>query len=400
MLTYLKHTRQTDRSMIINSVIMAQLDNLYIGLHINKPEYTKRSVAHLIKIRDCNRTAIRNTIALCKLNEVETITTDQLSQIDYHLSSSPISTVFGGLHTESILTANRSPLHSTEYQIMYAKLILALCGIDDFNEMNAIVVPSFTSQDSSYTINLVRFAIPLSISSNRNGIRCSNARSINDLVSQLRSSDISLDRVIPLFKLINIDVLPDYSSGIGITKTTIEKKISSDKANQYFSHVIGSIGICDTMRPSLEADFTDTVDPGGSDVSDDNTKDKSIETDETTTKLTTDDPVESTEDQPVTDPSNPDNPQPGQDQIGGENNTDDAKGMFGLNLELPKNETLDDFLYKMTVASKIDEIVAFNHDKLSTEVVSVLQRWKSLFLFLVAVSETKKILSKFKVKII
>ena len=72
--------------------------------------------------------------------------------------------------------------------------------------------------------------------------------------------------------------------------------------------------------------------------------------------------------------------------------------LMGLNLELPLNETLDDFMYKLSVAKFIDNVIEFNHDELPLDTVTLLTQWKSMFLYLTDAGETVRLLKELNIK--
>ena len=85
----------------------------------------------------------------------------------------------------------------------------------------------------------------------------------------------------------------------------------------------------------------------------------------------------------------------------GEDKEADSKPMIlGLGLKLAKGETLDDYLYKVTVANYISDLIKFNHDGLPQDTVNLLKNWKDGFLFLAAAEETEALLSELNINVL
>lgn len=412
MLNFIKLDRYTDRRIVVNTILSAMLDNIWLTLYTNRRYHQGKSAKHIYNTIRQNKAKIAQILAWLKINEAEAITFEQLNLIEQQLVSnaSELNVVnISGIRVDQIYSANPVSYINTARQINYANLVIALSGANYYNELSGITLPMFNITSNGYTVTLLTTTLPVNIPKTV----CNKYRSIDDLISRVTDNGkLPVDRLREFYRIINIDMLPDITTGMALTLISPEKKYSSSKADRYFQRISR---MYDIMNPSLEADFTDTVDAGKVEPATEDKPEPKEEIDKPSEEPTdTKEPVEPTpeedttakSDEPTEEPTadttdNPDNPQPDQPvQPVGTNNTEDAKGMLGLNLELPKNENLDDFLFKLTVASKIDEIIAFNHDELETEVVTLLQRWKSLYLFLVSVKETKKLLSKLKVKIL
>lgn len=226
---------------------------------------------------------------------------------------------------------------------------------------------------------------------------------------------------------INIGVLPDVCSGIGITRFYYEAYNASLATQRFVNETSAYIEDFDLIdmsvksnnadvsqhtiliKPyaSLEADFTDSVDPGEeapekTDKAE--TPDPAEPADETSSE-TIEDPDASEADAPdksetdeTSDPTSTEE-DPAIPSDDGSNNEEETKPpLLGINLALANNETLDSFLYKVTVAKFIDNVIQFNHDELPLETVATLTQWKSALLFLTDAEETKKLLAELKIK--
>ena len=240
------------------------------------------------------------------------------------------------------------------------------------------------------------------------------------------------NQLIQFCTTINIGTLPDIKSGNGLTKYLYEAYASSKITRQYiedhdviisdlgkivqalsykslntidYAHIVGSLEAqtSDTSDPDedtdLEADADTAEDEGG----DDNESSESPTTteDQDAPDKSDDDTSDAdvSDEEPTADtPTNLDDDNPSEDGL---DNTDtpDRPVLFGLNLTLPKNETLDDFMYKVSIARFIDNVIEYNRDEFPMETVTLLKRWKSSMLFLTDATETQRLLKDLKIKV-
>lgn len=216
---------------------------------------------------------------------------------------------------------------------------------------------------------------------------------------------------------INIGIIPDVQSGLGLTCFSFESYFTSDTLRKFVnesnsfiynkSYVINALyqnnkDLFVETQSALEADFTDQVAPedDGTTLNEDPGNEEDQDPTENTDTATdpdvsaSEDPSDETIPEEPTDPPQEDNPLSGQD-----NPEESTPKLLGFDVKLAVKETLDTFLYKVSVARFIDNAIEFNHDDLPTEKVSILRKWKSMMLFLADAEETKRLLKSLKIKL-
>lgn len=223
----------------------------------------------------------------------------------------------------------------------------------------------------------------------------------------LRQNDFSVLQSIA--SAITIGILPDIQSGIGLTCFPYEAVLASPLLRAYCYQVKGDIlhrgqfynallvknawiVQFENARTqiALEADYSDTVSPGDEEA-DSATDDAETESEEQTTE-DTDDATSESGDEPLT-PNQDDPSEDGTDTV-----QESKPVLLGINLALPKNETLDSYMYKFYAAKYIDNVIEFNHENLPLETITLLTKWKSLLLFLTDAEETQKLFKDLKIK--
>jgi hypothetical protein len=232
--------------------------------------------------------------------------------------------------------------------------------------------------------------------------------------------------------------VPDAKSGVGITAFPYEAYLSSASIKRLVDlggislynkdTIINALAVnnpwlyklCSILNSvSLEADYSDQI--GGSEETPNKSSDESEpkpdekpkEEDPKAVKLEADDPAgdisaddaggSELDNLSADDDLSVDNDPSGDGSIadpedGLDNPGERKKKMLGITLSLPKSETLDTFMYKLSVANYIDNVVKYNHDGIPVETLTALVRWKSMLLFLTDAEDTERFLKELKIK--
>jgi hypothetical protein len=221
---------------------------------------------------------------------------------------------------------------------------------------------------------------------------------------------------------INIGILPDLDSGLGLTlfpfesfyvSDTLKKYISETDINSIEKHIsifdyetvfntilLNNPVLKETHSAAMEADFTDQV-GDSEETTDGNEEDQPVddsldtgEEDQLSEEPETD---ASTDDTQVDAMINTDNSENNSSFDDSNNQEQTEKKLLGFDVKLVVNETLDRFMYKVSVAKFVDNLIKFNHDDVPTESVAILRKWKNSFLFLTDADETKRLLKSLKI---
>lgn len=305
--------------------------------------------------------------------------------------------------------------------------VLSLTNRLEYTDASIIVPYLRITSSNDYVKDLV--PIELSFNKKKEIKPTSNQHLWYNIFNGLRFNTSLLENKENFDKLcatINIGVLPDIGSGIGITRFYYEAYNASLVTQRFVKESSAFIEDFDLIEStiksnnadasqhtilikpyaSLEADLTDSVDPG------EDAPKKTDEADPAEPESADEDSSETIEDPDTTEADAPDKSEtaeagdptsteedPAIPSDDGSNNEEETKPpLLGINLALANNETLDSFLYKVTVAKFIDNVIQFNHDELPLETVATLTQWKSMFLFLTDAEETKKLLAELKIK--
>ncbi len=241
----------------------------------------------------------------------------------------------------------------------------------------------------------------------------------------LPSGQSNRNAIIDLFRACYIPTLPSATNGIGLSTMPIDAITSSHNTGRPLYHYIDT-SIIQALRTNnrivptldelvshltaqtakiaqhaLEAD-TDELD------TEDDPADEAPADDDPSLGGDNDDPSPDDNDDPSADGGDPQDDEtgddPDEDNPDTDNPTNDTQGdeeaepehveLLKLDLELAKDETLDDLLYKISVAKYITELK--KQGRVSGNKLKALMGWKHKFLFLVSAKETKKFLTHLK----
>lgn len=417
----LRSADSQDPQVRIAAAIEMSIDRVYLALYYKRAPH--KSVTHihrlLLKMNadiqrltskiwvNPNITSVLNNINILYRNIIESSEVNKVV-LDYQL-------------LESLVI----PYDQTHNIIRSIKFVLAIADKINYIDSNMVVPYIRITPDNNYIKDLV--VINLSFKNEKSQRPTSSEQLWYNIFYGLRLNTSLLGNKENFDKLcatINIGVLPDSWSGIGLTHFYYEA-YNASSALQQFVKITGAtiidFELVDTIirnnnndtitqnilikqYPSLEADSTDSVAPGEEEKpeekpADDTTKTKddnlsSEPIDETTDESAT--PDKSASDAPSDEAPVQEDEIPTEDTSASEEETQPQ--LLGTTLTLTTNDTLDNFLYKITVAKFIDNVIQFNHDELPLETVAMLTQWKSTLLFLTAAEETKKLLTELKIK--
>lgn len=402
------------------------VDKLFMGMYCRRSVHTQRSVVYIRTAMLSIGTMVSSVLKGVTLNSVETSVLNHLDTLNYIIINNSILVreVESAQPIEDLIRRSSIDGHVVDDLIKQIKLVLAIANQIDYDDTK-IVVPFIRVGQSPYTKAVTSHDVIFNL-----------ARDVNVLKSidlwyrlyyALRFTIYDTNpfaAISTLCAAINIGTLPDAATGLGLTRFTYEAYVASDLTRRFFHQ--SDCRLCDdsmimsvlsvnnpwmsndlsTMYNvgSLEADFTDSVSP-------DNPTDNGGATDDKADNALPDAEDPSSDDNTDLDPtnapdksvdaSNPDANTPDDPSASdGLDNTDESRPvLLGLNLTLAKNETLDDFMYKVSVAKFVDTVIEFNHDELPTETVAILSNWKSSLLFLTDAGETVRLLKELNIKL-
>lgn len=401
---------------------------LYISrLRANFPK-NKKSYKHLTSsILFCKSCVIRVLLSNVELNAIESNTINRLSDllnsilyknnIDRYIQSK--DQIFASLD-QSSFSANL--VQSVKREIQF---VLAIANQLDYTD-DVIVIPyirSFTSHEAfnkdTMTLTDVRFDLRVDQTKN-------NASDLWYRIYQGVKFFGSREDVIKIFQhlclAINIGILPDLESGLGINlfpfesfyvSDTLKKYISETDINSIEKHIsifdyetvfnailLNNQVLKETHSAAMEADFTDQV--GESEEPTDGNEedqqvDDSLDTGEEDPSSEEPEADASTDDTQVDAMTNTDNSENNSSTDDLNNQEQTEKKLLGFDVKLVVNETLDNFMYKVSVAKFVDNLIKFNHDDVPSESVAILRKWKNSLLFLTDAEETKRLLKSLKI---
>lgn len=434
------------RLRLVRMTILRYVDAIYLTTYSSRRPFTNKSVEHIVS---ATHDGIRKASAFIKsteLNDVENRVFGKLRGLlsaVQNNSNDKVERIIHDTDDINLLLSREDNINSGSSTLKYIRLVLAMCGQFDYNDIS-IVLPNFSihrnNDGETYRYSRSIYSTGYGIEANLNTTTTYSTTMWYNLFKMIivpgtgeRNSDVTR-----ICSILHIPVAPDVRSGIGIDKVTYDSYLASDIVKRYMMMMNGTVldtapiknalqvnnrGILDSSvmgkelykRPS-DIMYTGSYEANADDIVIDNKPDENNPPaegdDPPEDELSIDDPTKAEGDDPPEDevqidsnvdetgdnPDDPDNP-PEESPDGGDNNTDEPnEGLLGLNFELPKNETLDDLLYKITVAKQIDTIVKLNQKEVPIETVTALTNWKALYLFLVSVKETERFLDKFKIK--
>jgi len=403
-----------------------------MAMYCRRSAFSLKSTEHIYNAILKIRPRIAEVLEGIHLNSIEGITLDRLESLGHVILNEnnlvrqvPFDTVH--------MLLDRIPCQSEVIDdlIRSAKFVLAVAGQFDYDD-SSFIVPHIRiiESDAPYAKAYTKVDAGFNITSPKNG-------QINDLWYRIFGGvALSIQGDNPylvmeaLCSTINIGTIPDIATGLGISKFSYESFVASDITKRFVKSTVG-IELCDdslvkTMMTknnswmsknfsviynglgSLEAANNDAAwkDYGKSTDSTDSTNDSTSDDSSTAPDKSADISSDDTSDPEQT---GTDDTEAGIDDTANTNpdktsvtpEVPEVKArpvLMGLNLELPLNETLDDFMYKLSVAKFIDNVIEFNHDELPLDTVTLLTQWKSMFLYLTDAGETVRLLKELNIK--
>lgn len=425
------------RDVKINIAIELYIDCIFLAMYYQNA-LSIQSVKHVSKAIIDAKLLILQMLSGISLNTLEQIVFCELADtLSGVLSGKPVGRYVSKFENIEILY-NRT---NVSYDmIRLAKFILSVANQIDYRDTaivipKLVIFPSKIAYGKAYVPHEVKFTLTRAMTINADKLWY---RIYEGLIFTPEDNNIE-DLVNRVCTTINIGMLPDITTGVGVSKFPYEMYVASAVTAKYIEQVNADIYNKQAIRIallrnnfwlddnpniiktvfSLEADYSDSVsleDDSQDAKSKENNKENKTEeptdnaqTDATdTTDPNVEDPAADTE-TPAETPSDTSDPAPDNsgDQPTDEtnssaddlNNPDESKPkMIGLDLALSNNESVDSFMYKLAVAKYIDNVIEFNHDELPLEKVTLLTRWKAELLFLTDAEETKRFLAELKIK--
>ena len=422
----------------VGIAIEMSVDKIFMIMYCRRSILHQRSVAHIktaiVKVNNL----INNTLATITLNTVEEAIIDQLNTLYEALVKESTLPRVVTMTDEIDFLLNRISFNNSTIPdlIRQIKFVLAVANQLDYKD-TSIVVPCIRviECDAPYTKSYTTTELLFDLKRNLIYPLVNNCwYNIFNGIRLQSSFEDNIDKIKCLCATINIGTMPDIFSGNGLSRFLYEAYISSDVIKRFVDESHGklfdthqittllstnNITVGKDMNlqtvGSLEADYTDSVSPPEQDSTDDGGKENEqpVEktTEDTEAQTTDDPPADNSEDTGAEDPPTDETADNSDVTFGDEATDNDSSSddldntperrpiLLGLDLALPKNETLDDFLYKLSVARFIDNVNEFNHDELPLETVTMLVKWKSALLFLTDAGETKRLLKELNIKL-
>lgn len=414
--------------------IEMSVDRVFMAMYCRRSVHSKKSVAHIRQSLLSSNLLIAGVLKGVLLNPAENSVIEDLSDLCSMILNGQIITRYISSvdMIESFVSRVAHTSNTITEVIKSIRLVLAMANqinyVDNMMVVPCIrIVPGDVPYAKCFTTHNLMFNHDMRVSGSDPNMLWYNIFNGMRLSTYAEGKD---QEFIYLCSTINIGTIPDAATGLGITNFTYEAYVGSDLTRKFINQtkaLINDQGLVTSrllgnnpwMKTSdiliqtvgsLEADFTDSV------SQDDSTTDNGGVTKESTDTETTNDgtatadaevapdnsdPGDTTIDASTpdnsadaSDPNNLDNPS----ETDGSDNTDERKPLLvGLDLTLPKKETLDSFMYKISVARFIDTVIEFNHDELPLETVTTLTKWKSTLLFLTDAGETERLLKELKI---
>jgi len=411
--TTLSESRYADEDISrddrIALVINMYIDKIFMAMFCSRNDMFKKSyssISHIHRAYLKINLSIDGHLKKVSLNILEDNALRQLHQLANDiLNSYDVTRIVSTLPIlESIIKRSTVPFSQIDSTIKSLRFVLAVANQCEYEDIS-IVVPYIRIEPNTFDyMKGLRF-ISLDFRIKRHTGVISTSTMWYRMFEGIRFSrwdDDFFTSISALCNTINIGILPNASSGLGISAFLYESFISSKILAEYVRQTEASIvdyttvtrALCagnpwlnidklnSIISASLEADETDTL------LTEDTSSDTGDLTDDDNTEE--DGTLDKSADGSSIDENNPPD--------GGLNNTDESKPLLlGLSLALVANETLDGFMYKLRVARYIDTVIEFNRDELPTETVTLLTNWKSMLLFLTDAEETKRLLKELKI---
>ena len=356
------------RDWLVKQAIMKLVDALYLKMFSCRSGLTSKSVAHISRAVISAKTESLRLLDNLNLNDQEIEVLNKLKSLCEAIQ--PKGTrIPRVIYRPELVTALLSRIPDSELEINYTKTVLGTLAQFKI-KTNQLTIPQFSihPNGTSYCRNLrtvqgVKLELdlqptdPASVWSNIFfGIKFS-------------SQEIVTNSIIEILTILSIDLLPDASSGLGLTIFPVEQVIRCSRVRAYlkeincsyydFSYIFTKLT---EVNPTLTipkfvelSDSMQTELGPATEAVDDPPEDKDTEDPEE--ELAEEDPEEG-DDQTESDEDSEDPDTPEGEDTSGEDTPDESRPMIlGLNLKLAKGETLDDFLYKLTVANYILSLI-------------------------------------------
>jgi hypothetical protein len=428
---------QINRDNLVNASIEIGIDSIFLAMYY-RSALSSKSVQHIPPILNRIQTDIRRLISGIQLNPMEVDVLGKIHELCQTIvRSNDVVRVF---HSADLIVALLS--RGNKYNAIrigkYAQFVLALARQIDYEE-SVLEIPHIT---------LSHGIIPYRKDWHSHGVRFNLKRDqaihskymirLFEGVYFTSYTEDPSQKIIDLCAAINIGIVPDAKSGVGITAFPYEAYLSSASIKRLVDlggislynkdTIINALAVnnpwlyklCSILNSvSLEADYSDQI--GGSEETPNKSSDESEpkpdekpkEEDPKAVKLEADDPAgdisaddaggSELDNLSADDDLSVDNDPSGDGSIadpedGLDNPGERKKKMLGITLSLPKSETLDTFMYKLSVANYIDNVVKYNHDGIPVETLTALVRWKSMLLFLTDAEDTERFLKELKIK--
>ncbi len=406
-------------------MMMRYLELSYVTAYTRRELFQKKNVSHLTSAVNSTKLDIDKQLAQFDLNSMEELIVSQMQNLlsECKNSSQPCDGIIG-INTFNILIDR-----SDNFEQVYRKgcdYMLAALGQMSYQATD-IVFPRISVRSYKGENKLQAQYLNSTVGCDFKANIPTTPNSVWDRIyrSAILSQTITpIGAVCDLMMYTYIDILPCLANKVGLTRFPIDKlgkmaQVHTMEGNGHY-HYIGS-GLLTLLKTnnrvvpsldellgrvssrtlqlakaSLEADEDeledeeeDTDDPATDDAGD---TDDDPATDDAGDDTDDSDVDDDSSDEDATDENNPDDPDAGDD------NDQQTPKLLKLDIQLPKDETLDDILYKVSVANFIRDAKERNV-RVSTTTLKALIKWKNLFLFLVSAQETKKFLSRLKQKL-
>ena len=424
----------------IGMAIEMSIDRIFMAMYCRRSIFGLKSVEPIYNAILKTRPRIAEALTGITLNSLEGITLDRLESLGHVIAQEntlvrlvPIDTI------ETLLY--RIPCKSDVITslVRVAKFVLSVAGQFDYED-SSFVVPHIRilDCDAAYAKGYTTIESGFNLTTTKgNNINDMWYRIFGGVVFSFQG-DNPYTVMEALCSTINIGTVPDITTGIGLNRFTYESFVASDLTKRFvgsgkgialcddglvktmmtknnswmsknFSVIYNSVGIGsleaakndvawdDYSKPPDGTDNFDDPTSDGSSTAPDKSEDASSDAASDPNQTGIDDTEDTAGDPNLEDPEAADN----LDTTSETPEVPEMKArpvLLGLNLALPQNETLDDFMYKLSVAKFIDTVIEFNHDELPLDTVTLLTQWKSTLLFLTDAGETVRLLKELNIK--
>jgi len=401
------------------------IDSLYLAIYAAR--YQKDSVTHLHKVISKNLCTVASLVQSKHLILEEDILWNLRSLTKRVLAGLPI--IERLIPTSAPIISLISRLSSINDSKLSSYICLVLAIAQQIKHTDTtFVIPVFkiSATDSSYIKHLTVSQLPCELNFDKLYSGESDRLWYNLFAGIRLTTESPFGSFVEVSQLLYIDILPSAISGMGLSKFSLLQYIGSGLTRSFINsigaelfdklHIVKAIELNNTQSywiddniqtPAVEAVDSEPSeetpdDKNGDSKSEDAPKEETEEPalDDKSDEPKTDEPTDPAPDETGEEPTPNNPPDESADTTGGDDTPSESKPMiFGLDLKLAKNETLDDLLYKLYIANHISNLLDFNHDDLPPTTLTLLKDWKDMYLFLAAATETKKFLKQLKIKL-